>query len=113
MLAVPTACTASGAAHYCPEAKTGSGYNLAGGYYQIPQTPLPGLIRLYNPDDWLTTPGADKELDIDARERYRAQYQAVSGWFIDDKYKLIMSEFGRTPLFTIPLAQFESDRIRP
>ncbi len=78
----------------CEAQQTGSDYNLAGGYYQIPQTPLPGLIRVYNPDDWLTTPGADKELDIDARERYRAQYQAVSGWFIDDKYKLIMSEFG-------------------
>jgi len=78
----------------CEAQQTGSDYNLAGGYYQIPQTPLPGLIRVYNPNDWLTTPGADKELDIDARERYRAQYQAVSGWFIDDKYKLIMSEFG-------------------
>lgn len=78
----------------CEAVKVGAAYNLAGGYYKIPQTPLPGLIRVYNPDDWLTLPGADKESNEDARERYRAQFMSVSGWFIDDKYKLIMSEFG-------------------
>lgn len=78
----------------CIAENTGSRYNLGSGYYQIPQTPVPGLIRVYNPDDWLTVPGADKELDTDARERYRSQYTSVSGWFIDDKYKLIMAEFG-------------------
>ena len=78
----------------CIAAKTGGDFNLAGGYYRIPQTPLPGLIQVYNPDDWLTIPGADTEKDNDAKERYRAQFTAVSGWYIDDKYKLIMSEFG-------------------
>lgn len=78
----------------CEAEKTGSAYNLGSGYYQIPQTPLPGLIRVYNPEDWLTTPGANKESNEDARERYRSAFQAVSGWFIDDKYKLIMAEFG-------------------
>lgn len=78
----------------CIAAKTGEGFNLGGGYYRIPQTPLPGLIQVYNPDGWLTTPGADTEKDSDAKERYRAQFTAVSGWYIDDKYRLIMSEFG-------------------
>lgn len=78
----------------CEAEKTGSAYNLGSGYYQIPQTPLPGLIRVYNPEDWLTTPGANEESNEDARERYRSAFQAVSGWFIDDKYKLIMAEFG-------------------
>ncbi|RZP88960.1 baseplate J/gp47 family protein [Vibrio vulnificus] len=75
-------------------ADTGSEYNLSGGYYQIPQAPIPGLKRVYNPDDWLSLPGADIESNEDARERYRAQFTAVSGFYIDDKYKLIMSEFG-------------------
>lgn len=78
----------------CEAEKTGSAYNLGSGYYQIPQTPLPGLIRVYNPEDWLTTPGANEESNEDARERYRSAFQSVSGWFIDDKYKLIMAEFG-------------------
>lgn len=78
----------------CIAEKAGDDYNLAGFYYQIPQTALPGLIRVYNPDDWLTEPGQDEEEDDDAKERYRSAYQSVSGWFIDDKYKLIMSEFG-------------------
>ncbi|MGE6433135.1 baseplate J/gp47 family protein [Shewanella baltica] len=78
----------------CRAESPGSHFNLAGGYYQIPQTPLPGLIKVSNPDDWLITPGADKESDIDARERYRSQFMAVSGWYIDDKYKLIMAQFG-------------------
>lgn len=78
----------------CDANNTGGQYNLAGGYYCIPQSPLPGLIKVYNPDDWLTKPGADKELDEDARERYRSQFTAVSGFYIDDKYKLLMSEFG-------------------
>ena len=29
----------------CVAAKTGGDFNLAGGYYRIPQTPLPGLIH--------------------------------------------------------------------
>ncbi|MEF1204318.1 baseplate J/gp47 family protein [Photobacterium damselae] len=78
----------------CIAENTGGAFNLAGGYYCIPMTPLPGLIRVYNPDDWLSVPGADIEADADAKERYRAQFTAVSGWYIDDKYKLIMSEFG-------------------
>lgn len=78
----------------CQAQKTGSAYNLGAGYYQIPQIPLPGLIRVYNPDGWLTTPGADEESNEDARERYRTAFQAVSGWFIDDKYKILMAEFG-------------------
>lgn len=78
----------------CEANSTGGQYNLAGGYYCIPQSPLPGLIKVYNPDDWLIEPGADKELDEDARERYRSQFTAVSGFYIDDKYKLLMSEFG-------------------
>lgn len=78
----------------CIAENVGSSYNLGSGYYQIPQTPVPGLIRVYNPDDWLTVPGADKESDVEARERYRSQYTSVSGWFIDDKYKLVMAEFG-------------------
>lgn len=78
----------------CEAENTGEAYNLAGGYYQIPQSPLPGLIRAYNPNDWLTTPGAQEESNEDARNRYRAQYQSVSGFYVDDKYKLIMSEFG-------------------
>ncbi|MEC4728853.1 baseplate J/gp47 family protein [Shewanella sp. D64] len=72
----------------------GSHYNLASGYYQIPQTPLPGLIRVYTPEEWLTTPGADDESNDDARERYRSQFASVSGWYIDDKYKGLMSLFG-------------------
>ena len=78
----------------CIASNTGDDFNLSGGYYCIPQSPLPGLIRVYNPDDWLTSPGSDIESNTDARERYRAQFTAASGWFIDDKYKLIMSEFG-------------------
>ncbi|WP_045409948.1 baseplate J/gp47 family protein [Vibrio jasicida] len=75
-------------------AEAGSEYNLSGGYYQIPQAPIAGLKRVYNPDDWLSLPGADIESNEDARARYRAQFTAVSGFYIDDKYKLIMSEFG-------------------
>lgn len=78
----------------CEAQSAGDAYNLGAGYYQIPQAPIADLVRVYNPKDWLTTPGANDESDEDARERYRAAFQSVSGWFIDDKYKLIMSEFG-------------------
>ena len=39
----------------------GSGFNLAPGYYAILPVPIPGIVQVVNTDNWLTSPGDDRE----------------------------------------------------
>ena len=71
----------------------GAGYNLAGGYFSILEEPITGISYVENTDDWITSPGADKETDAAYRDRIRAKFTAVSSWHVNDTYKTIISEF--------------------
>lgn len=72
---------------------TGSGYNLAPGYYAILPVPVPGIAQVVNSDGWLTTPGADPEPNDELRLRTRNQFSAVNQWHTDAVYRAMISAF--------------------
>ena len=73
--------------------ETGSGFNLAPGYYAILPEPLPGIAQVVNADGWLTTPGADPEPNEDLRLRTRNQFSAANQWHTDAVYRAMISAF--------------------
>lgn len=73
--------------------ETGSGYNLAPGYYAILPDPIPGIIQVVNADGWLTQPGADQEPDDQLRLRVRNQWSAVNQWHTDAVYRALIAAF--------------------
>lgn len=72
---------------------TGSGYNLAPGYYAILPKPVPGIAQVVNADGWLTSPGADPEADNELRLRVRNQFSAVNQWHTDAVYRAMITAF--------------------
>ena len=73
--------------------ETGSGYNLAPGYYAILPEPVPGIAQVVNADGWLTNPGADPEPDDQLRLRVRNQFSAVNQWHTDAVYRAMIATF--------------------
>lgn len=72
---------------------TGSGFNLAPGYYAILPVPVAGIAQVVNADGWLTTPGADPEPNDELRLRVRNQFSAVNQWHTDAVYRAMISAF--------------------
>nr|WP_024309741.1 baseplate J/gp47 family protein [Pseudomonas sp. P818] len=72
---------------------TGSGYNLAPGYYAILPEPVPGIAQVVNADGWLASPGADPEADNELRLRVRNQFSAVNQWYTDAVYRAMITAF--------------------
>ena len=72
---------------------TGSGYNLAPGYYAILPEPLPGIAQVVNAAGWLQSPGADPEPDDELRLRTRNQFSAVNQWHTDAVYRAMIAAF--------------------
>ncbi|KFE50258.1 baseplate J/gp47 family protein [Pseudomonas syringae] len=72
---------------------TGSGYNLAPGYYGVLPVPVPGIAAVTNEEDWLTIPGADEEPDDELRLRARNQFSAVNQYHTDAVYRSMISAF--------------------
>lgn len=73
--------------------ETGSGYNLAPGYYAILPQPVPGIAQVVNADGWLTSPGADPEPDEQLRLRVRNQFSAVNQYHTDAVYRALIAAF--------------------
>jgi len=72
---------------------TGSGFNLAPGYYAILPVPVPGVVQVVNLDGWLSSPGSDSEEDEDLRLRVRNQFSAVNQWHTDAVYRALIAAF--------------------
>lgn len=72
---------------------TGSGYNLAPGYYAILPQPVPGIAQVVNADSWLTEPGADPEPNDQLRLRVRNQFSAVNQYHTDAVYRAMITTF--------------------
>lgn len=72
---------------------SGSGFNLAPGYYAILPVPVPGIIQVVNKDGWLELPGADPEPNDQLRLRVRNQFSAVNQWHTDAVYRAMISAF--------------------
>ncbi|BAQ79806.1 baseplate J/gp47 family protein [Pseudomonas sp. St29] len=72
---------------------TGSGYNLAPGYYAILPEPIAGIVQVINAESWLESPGADPEPDEQLRLRVRNQFSAVNQWHTDAVYRAMISSF--------------------
>lgn len=70
----------------------GADYNLASGYYRILPESIAGIKTVENKDDWLTTPGSDRETNEELRERYRTQFSSVGKHHIDSVYRGMISK---------------------
>lgn len=70
----------------------GADYNLAAGYYSILPESIAGIRSVENKDDWLTTPGSDRETNEELRERYRTQFSSVGQHHIDSVYKGMIAQ---------------------
>ena len=73
--------------------ESGSGFNLAPGYYAILPVPVPGIVQVVNSDGWLESPGADPEPNDQLRLRVRNQFSAVNQWHTDAVYRAMISAF--------------------
>lgn len=73
--------------------ESGSGFNLAPGYYAILPVPVPGIVQVVNKDGWLESPGADPEPNDQLRLRVRNQFSAVNQWHTDAVYRAMISAF--------------------
>ncbi|WP_242210092.1 MULTISPECIES: baseplate J/gp47 family protein [unclassified Pseudomonas] len=73
--------------------ESGSGFNLAPGYYAILPVPVPGIVQVVNKDGWLDSPGADPEPNDQLRLRVRNQFSAVNQWHTDAVYRAMISAF--------------------
>ncbi|MDU9040252.1 baseplate J/gp47 family protein [Pseudomonas corrugata] len=73
--------------------ESGSGFNLAPGYYAILPVPVPGIAQVVNGDGWLESPGADPEPNDQLRLRVRNQFSAVNQWHTDAVYRAMISAF--------------------
>ncbi|WP_268799072.1 baseplate J/gp47 family protein [Pseudomonas huanghezhanensis] len=71
----------------------GSGFNLAPGYYAILPVPVPGIVQVVNADDWLTSPGDDREPNDQLRLRTRNQFSAVNQYHTDAVYRAMITTF--------------------
>lgn len=70
---------------------TGSGYNLAPGYYRILPVAVAGIANVVNEDEWLITPGADEESDDELRDRTRNQFNLVGNYHTDAIYRSMIA----------------------
>jgi Uncharacterized homolog of phage Mu protein gp47 len=70
---------------------TGTGYNLAPGYYRILPVAVAGIASAVNEDDWLITPGADEESDDELRDRVRNQFNLVGNYHTDAVYRSMIA----------------------
>lgn len=70
---------------------TGSGYNLAPGYYRILPVAVAGIASVVNEDGWLVTPGADEESDDELRDRTRNQFNLVGNYHTDAIYRSMIA----------------------
>lgn len=71
----------------------GSGFNLAPGYYAILPVPIPGIVQVVNTDNWLTSPGDDREPNEQLRLRTRNQFSAVNQYHTDAVYRAMIASF--------------------
>ncbi|KNC95739.1 baseplate J/gp47 family protein [Trabulsiella odontotermitis] len=71
--------------------QAGESWNLAPGYYRILPVAVAGVASVRNNDDWLSSPGADKESDDDLRARVRNQFNVVGNYHIDAVYRAMIS----------------------
>ncbi|EJI4221474.1 baseplate J/gp47 family protein [Salmonella enterica] len=76
---------------------SGAAFNLAPGYYQILPKAIDGIASVRNGDDWLTTPGADRESDDELKDRCRNQFNLAGSYHTDAVYRsLIAAQAGIT-----------------
>lgn len=73
--------------------EAGTTANLGPGYYSVLADAVSGITSVTNREDWLTTPGADKEDDEALRLRARNQFAAVGQYHHDAGYRAVVTAF--------------------
>ncbi|EIO8740625.1 baseplate J/gp47 family protein [Salmonella enterica] len=69
----------------------GTAFNLSPGYYQILPKAIDGIVSVRNEDDWLTTPGADRESDDELKDRCRNQFNLAGSYHTDAVYRSLIA----------------------
>ncbi|WP_421239910.1 baseplate J/gp47 family protein [Aeromonas enteropelogenes] len=75
----------------CEAEAPGTAWNLAPGYYAILSAPIDGVLSVRNPEDWITTTGADEEDDDSLALRVRNQFSSVGNYHIDAVYRAMLA----------------------
>ncbi|MCZ0751153.1 baseplate J/gp47 family protein [Aeromonas enteropelogenes] len=75
----------------CEAEAPGAAWNLASGYYAILSAPIDGVLSVHNPEDWITTTGADEEDDDSLALRVRNQFSSVGNYHIDAVYRAMLA----------------------
>ncbi|EJJ4275063.1 baseplate J/gp47 family protein [Salmonella enterica] len=70
---------------------SGEAFNLAPGYYQILPKAIDGIASVRNGDDWLATPGADRESDDELKDRCRNQFNLAGSYHTDAVYRSLIA----------------------
>lgn len=71
----------------CEAEQPGTAWNLAPGYYAILSEPVNGILAVRNPQDWITTPGADAEGNDALGLRIQNQFSTTGHYHIDAVYR--------------------------
>ncbi|KMK51466.1 phage protein [[Actinobacillus] muris] len=72
--------------------REGSDFNLSQGYYCILPESIAGIQSVINRNDWLTSPGAERESNEELRKRYRVQFSSAGKHHIDSVYKGMIAQ---------------------
>lgn len=75
----------------CEAEAPGTAWNLASGYYAILSAPIDGVLSVRNPEDWITTTGADEEDDDSLALRVRNQFSSAGNYHIDAVYRAMLA----------------------
>lgn len=89
--------------------EAGAAFNLAAGYYSILPEPLANIVQVRNEADWITSPGADRESNLDLKNRARNQFGTASDFHTDSVYRSLIAEF---PGVSVDAIWFEHDAPR-
>lgn len=75
----------------CDAMNAGNAFNLSAGYFSILPKGISGITHVSNPVDWITSLGANREVDDELALRCRNQFSSVGRFHIDSIYRSMLA----------------------
>lgn len=75
----------------CDAVNAGNAFNLPAGYFSILPKGISGITHVSNPVDWITSLGANTEMDDELALRIRNQFSSVGRFHIDSIYRAMLA----------------------
>ncbi|PKH06658.1 baseplate J/gp47 family protein [Moritella sp. Urea-trap-13] len=75
----------------CDAVNAGNAFNLPAGYFSILPKSISGITHVSNPVDWITSLGANTEMDDELALRIRNQFSSVGRFHIDSIYRAMLA----------------------